>query len=131
MTKQQMIDDGFYKVAESGGTYVTGLFFNPVTKEVRSEVLRDYDYSDGSRDNDDLYYMEINESVRVEYQHHIGIILAGDVVEVIKGRKVPIGTVATVVEIKPFKDQYGRHQADYAYLSNGMKTNVNNCKLVG
>ena len=53
--------DGFFKVAENGGTYVTGVFYNPTTGEVKHELLRDYDYADGSRDNDELYYMPIDE----------------------------------------------------------------------
>ena len=50
----------------------------------------------------------------------------GDEVKVVKGRKVPVGTIANVKEIRPYYDRYHRWVCDYAYLDNGMKTNVNN-----
>lgn len=122
--------DGFYKVAHNGGSYVTATFYNPVTKETKSCCVRDYDYADCSRDNDELYYMEINEDVRRQWMHDRGIILVNDTVKVVKGRKVPVGTIAKVTEKKPYKDRYGRTQAIYLYLDNGMRTNEENCVLV-
>ena len=121
--------DGFFKVAENGGTYVTGVFYNPETGMVKHELLRDYDYADGSRDNDELYYMPINEEARTLWLHSMGRILVGDVVEVYKGRKVPVGTVGRVKDIKPYKDRYGRTVADYVYFEDGQKTNIDNCRL--
>lgn len=121
--------EGFYKVAENGGTYVTGVFYNPETGEVKRELLRDYDYADGSRDNDELYYMPINEEVRILWLHSMGRILVGDVVEVVKGRKIPIGTIGKVKDIRPYKDRYGRRVADYVYFEDGTRTNIDNCKL--
>ena len=125
-----MLKEGYFKVAESGGTFVVGTFFNPVTKDSYTEVLRDYDYADGSRDNDELYYMEINEEARRAWKHCNGQILEGDMVMVCKGRKVPIGTHGIVKRIVPYKDRYGRIQAYYAYLDNDIKVNVDNCILV-
>ena len=99
---------GFYKVAESGRTLVTGIFYNPETKEERFETLRDYDYSDCSRDNDELYYMLINEKVRWQWNRDRSIIQKGNEIKVAKGRKVLIGTVSKVIDIKPFYDKYNR-----------------------
>ena len=48
-------ENKFYKISHHGSTYVTGEFYNPVTKELKSELLADYDYADGSRDNVELY----------------------------------------------------------------------------
>lgn len=124
------LPEGFYKVAQTGGTYVVATFFNPTTCEVLRKCVRDYDYNDCSRDIDELYYMSIDEEVKVKYMHFKGILLVGDQIEVVKGRKVPIGTIAIINDIRPYKDRYGRIQAYYAYLSNGMKTNINNCVLV-
>ena len=45
---------------KSGGSYVTAEFYNPTTGETRSECVRDYDYGDCSRDNDELYNMPFN-----------------------------------------------------------------------
>ena len=122
--------EGYYKVAQDGGTYIVATFYNPDTKDSFTKCVRDYDYSDCSRDNDELYYMPINEEVRRMYLNHNGIICIGDTVKVVKGRKVPIGTIATVKELRPWKDSYGRTQTVYAILDNGMKTSVTNCILV-
>lgn len=124
------LENKFYKVSHNSGSFVTGDFFNPVTKEHRTEVLRDYDYSDCSRDNDKLYYMEVDEDVKRIWLHYNGKILKGDTVEVVKGRKLPIGYVGIVKEIKPFYDRYHRLQAYYIYFADGQKTNINNCMLI-
>lgn len=121
------VKEGFFKVSQQGGSFVTATFFNPETKEEYSELVRDYDYIDKSRDNDELYDMVINEKAAVEWKHHHGEILGGDKVRVVKGRKVPIGTEAMVVDKYPVYDGYHRLVADYLKLDNGMKTNVNNC----
>ena len=94
------LPNGFYKVAQDGSCYISATFYNPSTKEIISCCVRDYEYSDGSRDNDDLYYMEINEEVKRKWLHDKGIILAGDVIQVIKGRKVPIGTITKIVTVE-------------------------------
>ena len=122
---------GFYKVSQNGGTYVTALFVNPETWEDYLVCVRDYDYGDCSRDNDELYYMPIDEEVAELYRKHIGIIAAGDTVEVYKGRKVPIGTVAKVARVYDWRDCYGRTQATYAVFEDGRKTSVYNCRIVG
>lgn len=122
--------EGFFKVAQEGGTYIVATFFNPDTKEVFTKCVRDYDYSDCSRDDDELYYMPINEKVRHMYLNYNGVICIGDMVKVVKGRKVPIGTVGVVVDLKPWRDKYGRVQTVYAYLHNGYKASVANCVLV-
>ena len=122
--------EGFFKVKQSGGSYVVAVFYNPYTGETRSECVRDYDYGDCSRDNDELYNMPIDEEVRSLWLHSQGQILAGDTVEVCKGRKVPKGTIATGKSIRPYYDRYGRWVADYAYFTDGQRTNIENCRLL-
>ena len=124
------LKEGFFKVKQDGSTFIYATFFNPTTGEEFSECVRDYDYSDGSRDNDELYYMPIDEDVRRQWMHHHGVILEGDIIQVVKGRKVPVGTVATVRKKYPFNDKYGRFCTMYLYLDNGMKTNIDNCIMV-
>ena len=124
------MENKFYKVRQTGGTYVVAYFFNPVTKEAFSECVRDYDYSDGSRDNDELYDMPINEEAAHLWRRHNGVISVGDTVEVVKGRKVPVGTVGTVVSMFDYRDRYGRTVTRYAVLDNGQKTSVSNCKII-
>lgn len=121
---------GFFKVAESGGCFVTNTFYNPTTGETVSGCVRDYDYSDGSRDIDELYYLPIDEANRVKWLHSLGQILTGDVVQVVKGRKVPHGTTGKVNKIYPYYDKYGRKVADYVCIEGGYRTNVNNCVLL-
>ena len=121
---------GFKKVSQSGGSYVQATFYNMDSKDEFTMCVRDYDYSDGSRDDDELYYMEIDEEARVDWLHKHGQILKGDQVKVIKGRKVKVGTIAKVVGKREIKDQYGRWVADYVILDNGQQTNVTNCVRV-
>lgn len=122
--------EGFKKVAQSGGTFIVATFYNPETGEIKSQCVRDYDYADGSRDNDELYDMPIDEEARKQWFHSKGIILEGDTVEVVKGRKVKVGTVAVVTGKREIKDRYGRWLADYVILDNGEQTNVDNCRIV-
>ena len=124
------VKSGYFKVAENGSCYISATFFNPITKDSYSVCVRDYDYDDCSRDDDVLYYMPINEDVRRDYLHHLGVILVGDVVKVIKGRKLPIGMVGTVTAKREITDKYGRWVADYVVLDNGKSTNVGNVERV-
>lgn len=129
------MENKFYKVGMSGGTFVTALFFNPVTGETETKVARDYDYSDGSRDNDEIYYMPIDEKAAAAYRIHCnknggGFIVPGDVVKVYKGRKIPVGTVARVVKVYDYCDCYRRPVATYAVFEDGRKTSIYNCHIV-
>ena len=122
--------DGFFKVDQRGGSFIVATFYNPDTRESMVETVRDYDYEDRRNDNDELYYMPIDQSVRKTWLHHNGKILEGDTVEVFKGRKIRIGTIAKVRKIQPYNDKYGRWVCDYAYFDDGQRTNVTNCRLL-
>lgn len=124
------MENKFYKVNQSGGTYIVALFVNPITWEHYTQCVRDYDYSDCSRDNDELYYMPIDEEVANAWRKHIGIVGAGDVVRVVKGRKIPIGTIAKVERVFDYKDRYGRVVNTYAVFEDGSKTSVYNCEII-
>lgn len=123
---------GFYKVAEDNGGVCVGTFWNPETKESFSKITWDIDrpYINDDEEIEILRYLPINKDVRSAWLHYNGIIQVNDVVEVVKGRKVPIGTIAKVIDKKPYKDRYGRTQVIYLYFDNGMKTNEDNCRLV-
>lgn len=126
-----MFENRFYKVTENDGSvFVTALFFNPITFEEKSICVRDYDYSDGSRDNDYLYHMPVDlEAVKV-WKHKHGKAVNGDRVMIVKGRKIPIGEVCTVSKEYKVYDRYGRFVALYYKFLDGRKTNVDNCVLV-
>lgn len=125
------VRDGFFKVNQTGGSYVVALFFNPTTKETYTKRVRDYDYDDCRNDDDELYCMPIDEAVAEIYRKHIGIVAVGDTVEVIKGRKIPHGTIGKVVRVYDWKDCYGRVQSTYAVFEDGSKTSVYNCRIIG
>ena len=124
------MENKFYKVGQDGGTFIVAYFFNPVTKEHYSECVRDYDYSDCSRDNDELYYMPIDEEAAHEYRKFCGVVSVGDTVRVVKGRKIPLGTVAKVVRTYVYRDKYGRYVTTYAVFEDGRKTSVSNCEII-
>lgn len=123
---------GFYKVARSGFGVESCTFFNPETGEHFTKIVWDID-NDRLLDDDTLQvlrFLPIDDNIRKIWLKRNGVISVGDTVEVFKGRKVKIGTVAIVVDIKPWRDCYGRIQTTYAYLSTGEKTNIDNCKLL-
>ena len=129
------MENRFYKVNQSGGSYVTALLYNPVTHEPQTKCVRDYDYDDGRNDDDELYYAPIDVEAAEHYRKRLnnlngGFIKAGDVVEVVKGRKIPLGTIGKVVRVYDWRDRYGRTQATYAVFEDGRKTSVWNCKII-
>ena len=119
---------GYGKIGQSFGGVSTASFYNPDTEDLISVIVCDVDRP--YVDKPELFRMSVDDSLLRVYNHRHGIIQNGDTVEVFKGRKIPIGTVARIKEIRPYYDRYGRWRCDYAYLSNGMKTNVENCRLV-
>ena len=121
---------GYRKVSHSGGTYVVGGFYNPATKDYQTRLIRDYDYADCSRDDDELYYMDIDEDMVRQMKHDQGMILEGDMVVVHKGRNVRVGTIGYVTSIHPWKDKYGRVQCYKVTLSGGERTYLHNVKLL-
>ena len=124
------LENRFYKVSHNGGLFVTGLLFNPITKETESVVLADFD-DDRIGVCSHWYDESIDDDARRAYWKHIGIVSAGDIVEVYKGRKIPRGTVAKVVRVYDWRDCYGRVQNTYAVFEDGRKTSVYNCRIVG
>lgn len=122
--------EGFKKVAQEGGIFIVATFFNPETGETKTQCVRDYDYADCSRDDDELYYMPIDEQAKRQWEHKQGKILEGDTVKVVKGRKVKVGTVSVVKRTRKVNDRYGRWVADYLIFENGEQTNVENCEVI-
>ena len=127
---------GFYKVTEEGGTYVVSYFYNPETNEYFSACTRDYDYADGSRDNDELYYMPIDKEVRRVYLRHLGNILIGDKIIIFKGRKM-LGEVKTVADereyIPPHCEGWSNRHAYavwYFQFTDGTSVAQKNCKAL-
>ena len=122
--------EGWAKIAQDGGIFITGTFWNSQLKETVSLVLRDYEYNDLSRDNDYLYFMQVDSEAIRDYKKFKGIIQDGDKVKVIKGRTLPKDFVGTVKEVYPVKDRYGRFVANYIRFTTGEKINVANVELI-
>lgn len=122
--------DGFYKVLQVGSSYISATFYNPITHEEYTKCVRDYEYADCSRDNDELYYMPICETAQRLWMHHHGVILTGDIVKVIKGRTIEHGYIGKVVCIRDYRDRFGRWIAKYVYFEDGRKINIDNVELL-
>lgn len=89
---------GFYKVGESNGGIEVATFFNPETKEEFSKIVWDID-NDRLLDDDEiqiLRFLPLDEATIIAWKHFHNQFVIGDNVEVIKGRKVPKGTVLKV-----------------------------------
>lgn len=121
--------EGYYKVAQlSSYSFVDATFWNPETGEEYCEMVKDYD-CDAARENDELYHAPVDEAMRRVWLHSKGEILKGDIVRVVKGRKLPIGKVGKVADIRVIRDKYQRPVADYIYFEDGTRTNINNCVM--
>lgn len=90
--------NGFYKVAVNGGGVEVGTFFNPETKEAFQKITWDIDNDRLLYDDEiqKLRYLTIDENAVIAWKHHNGAFVVGDNVEVVKGRKVPKGTILNV-----------------------------------
>lgn len=126
---------GFYKVKESGGTYVVGTFYNPTTNEEFSVCTRDYDYEDGRRDIDELYYLRINEEAKVAWKHAYGAVTYGDLVIIVKGRKM-VGMTKEIADMYVFIPEHCRswknkmaYAKKYLVFVDGTKVASENCEL--
>lgn len=85
---------GFYKVGVNGGGVEVGTFFNPETKEYFSKITWDIENDRLLEDEEIqvLRFLPINEEAVIAWKHFKGDFVVGDMVEVIKGRKIPKGT---------------------------------------
>lgn len=137
--------DGFYKIGDdASGSLVRVHLFNPSTGESMSLVVEDYEYQylDGpfigatldlmtEQEMYDLRCSPIDEWARREWCKYENHVEEGCTVEVVKGRKVPIGTVGEVVAIEGIYDNYGRQVGTRAVLDDGQKTSVDNLVVIG
>lgn len=124
---------GFYKVEQTNGTYVRATFYNPETNEYFSTCVRDYDYYDGSRDNDELYYMPIDDEACDAFRHANGMFRVGDKVNIVSGRKM-VGETKTVADIYDFIPEHCigwqnrmAYAVEYARFTDGTKCATKHC----
>lgn len=115
--------------------------YNPNTKQVVNFIVDDneYTYGDGLINRDyDLetleyirYHMKIDLEALKHYQKHVlQEITEGSRVEVIKGKKYPIGLQGTVKKIYTYIVPHTHKEVQYAILESGEKINVKNLKVI-
>ena len=132
----------YKKIMHTGGSLVRCTLYNPETKKVVSFTVDDYeyDYGDGliNRDYDlqtleYIRHMQIDPEALKHYKIHVlKEITEGAQVEVVRGKKYPIGLKGTVKEFYTYivPNSYGKVQVRYAILVSGEKINVKNLKLI-
>lgn len=119
---------GYGKIGQDYGDVIVATFYNPNTEDLKSVIVFDIDRP--YMDKPELSHMSIDDALLRVYNRKRGIIQEGDTVVVYKGRKIPVGTVAVVKELRPWHDRYGHWKCTYAVFTDGRKTNVENCRLV-
>lgn len=128
------------------GSLIKCTLYNPDTKKVVNFIVDDYEYAYGdgliNRDYDlqTLEYirqLQIDSEALKHYKKHVlkvaqDEIEIGSKVEVIKGKKYPIGLQGTVKKLYTYivPNTYGKVQVEYVILETGEKINVKNLKLI-
>ena len=132
----------YKKIVHTGGSLIVCKLYNPNSKKVASFVVDDYEYTYGegliSRDYDletleYIRHMPIDSEALNHYKNHVlKEITEGSVVEVIKGKKYPIGLRGTVIGFYTYivPNTCGKVRVQYAILNSGEKINVKNLKLI-
>jgi hypothetical protein len=133
----------YKKIMHTGGSLIRCTLYNPNTKKVVDFIVDDYeyDYGDGLVNRDyDLetleyirYNMQIDSEALKHYKKHVlKEITEGSKVEVIKGKKYPIGLRGTVKKIYTYivPNTYNKVRVQYAILETGEKINIDNIKLI-
>ena len=131
--------NGYSKIKVSAGSLSTHYFYNAETKETIHIITDDkeYGYRKGMTSQDFTWEeLDIIEKMPIDgetlkiYNYDNNIICEGQLVEVVKGRKLPIGYKGIIKKIYPYKDKYGRVQSYTAYFEDGNKTNIDNLKII-
>lgn len=144
--------DGFVKVSRD---YSARIWFvslwNPDTKEFKTVACEDTEYDRPtmgmvSREYDaatriwmlvKMPYFGGSEDVKRAYEAwkyqkslEANHIMVGMTVEVVKGRKYPIGTRGVVKGFSSYYDRYGREQTRYVVTTDGKRIPQCNCKAI-
>lgn len=132
-TVEKLAEYGFEKYGyEFGGQMVHHYWYSEQLDATWGCKVRDYEYT-AEYDNEILYdlpWSSRKDEIEKMLRRRAGVVQVGDTIEVFKGRKVPKGTIAKVVSLKDWHDQYGRWRCTYAHLDDGQRTNVSNCRIV-
>lgn len=105
-------------------SFTMGLVSHSYSPEDRSAMLR-MPYFGGSKDTKKAY-----EAWKREEDFKAGRILEGFTVEVVKGRKYPIGTKGVVKGFSDYRDRYGRVRTTYVVTEDGKRIPTQNVVAV-
>ena len=144
--------NGFVKVSKD---YSARIWFvslwNPQTKESKTVACEDTDYDTPTMGMvsseydaatriwmlDRMPYFGGSKDVRKAYDDwkyaenvKANHIMVGMTVEVVKGRKYPIGTTGVVKGFSSYRDQYGREHTRYVVTEDGKRIPQQNCKAI-
>ena len=132
----------YKKIVHTGGSLVRCTLYNPLTKEVANFIVDDYEYQYGDglinqefdlETLEHIRHMQVDPEALKHYRHHVlKEIDVGSEVEVIKGRKYPIGLRGTVKKLYEYvvPNTYNKVKVQYAVLDTGERINVKNLKLL-
>ena len=141
--------EGFRKIGTDEGISIVKVrMWNPYTEELKEIVVddREYAYSDGpfmaaairayGRSTlESLRRAPVDEAALRDFNISHDIVFEGAKIEVVKGRKVPIGTTGTVRSTRYIHNRYGRWVATYADFvtpeGDRCSTNVTNLRVTG
>jgi hypothetical protein len=132
----------YKKIMHTGGTLIRCTLYNPNTQKTVNFIVDDYEYPYGdgliNREYDlqtleYIYNLQIDLEALKHYKKHVlKEIEIGSKVEVIKGKKYPIGLQGTVKKLYTYvvPNTYNKVKVQYAILDTGEKINVKNIKLI-
>ena len=132
----------YKKIMHTGGNLIRCTLYNPNTQKTVNFIVDDYEYPYGdgliNRDYDlqtleYIYNLQIDLEALKHYKKHVlKEIEVGSKVEVIKGKKYPIGLQGTVKKLYTYivPSTYNKVEIQYAILDTGEKINVKNIKLI-
>ena len=145
--------DGFVKVGKdyAGRIWYVSLW-NPETNETKTVACEDTDYADSftmglvnyNYDAKTRIWMLLHmpyfggslklkeqyEAWRYQQNVKANHIMEGMTIEVVKGRKYPIGTRGVVKGFSSFCDRYGREHTGYVVTTDGKRIPYENCRAI-
>lgn len=133
--------EGYHKINDACNISLNTVYmYNPITKDLKHIITddKDYPYGEGALLNreyttaelDNLWRMPIDKEVLKQYNLDNNIPFVGAKIEVIKGRKYPIGTQDIIIKLYDYKDKFNRFICRYAETENGLKISTQNIKLI-
>lgn len=132
----------YKKIMHTGGSLIRCTLYNPNIQKTVNFIVDDYEYNYGDGlinqefDLGTLEYircMQIDPEALKHYKNHVlKEITEGSKVEVVRGKKYPIGLQGTVKKLYTYvvPNTYNKVKVQYAILDTGEKINVKNIKLI-